>query len=99
MDMAQSVDLDVTEDLEEGMDADGGLRVVAVPSGEEGAGLRAGGGRGDAVVREDGPPLWHRLQLHRAHRPGLEGRGAGLKDLEGFPWSANLLRSTRGMVR
>jgi len=55
MDMAQSVDLDVTEDLEEGMDADGGLRVVAVPSGEEGAGLRAGGGRGDAVVREDGP--------------------------------------------
>ena len=54
MDMAGSVDLDVTEDLGMGMDADGGLRVGAVPSGEEGAGLRAGGGRGDAVVREDG---------------------------------------------
>ena len=99
MDMAGSVDLDVTEDLGMGMDADGGLRVGAVPSGEEGAGFCAVGGRGDAVVREDDPPPWLRLQLHRAHRPGLEGRGAGLKDLEGFPWSANLLRFARSMVR
>ena len=29
---------------------------------------------------EDGPPLGHRLQFHGAHRPGVEGRGAGLKD-------------------